>query len=89
MKNRMSDLRNHLFETLEALKDKDAPLDLARAQAVSEVAQTIINSAKVEIEFMKVIDSSAPRSDFFGALPERQLPGEKPIPRVISARGHE
>lgn len=90
MKNRMSDLRNHLFETLEQLKDKDQPLDLARAQAISEVAQTIINSAKVEVEVMKALGSDALRSDFFGSPPEdrRQLTGEKPAPRII-ARGGE
>lgn len=62
MKNKMSDLRNHLFETLEALKDADNPMDIARAKAVSEVAQTIINTAKVEIEFLEatgVIETGA------------------------------
>lgn len=53
MKNKISDLRNHLFETLEALKDQDNPMDLDRARTISDVAQTIINSAKVEVDFMK------------------------------------
>ena len=53
MKNKISDLRNHLFETIEALKDKESPMELARAKAISDVAQTIINTAKVEVEFMK------------------------------------
>ena len=30
-KNKIQDLRDHLFETLEALKDKDEPMDVARA----------------------------------------------------------
>ena len=67
MKNKISDLRNHLFETLEALKDDEKPMDLARAKAISEVAQTIINSAKVEIEFMEV-SGEAESTDFFDAL---------------------
>lgn len=53
MKNKIDDLRNHLFATLEALQDKDAPMDIERAKAVSEVAQVIINSAKVEVDFLK------------------------------------
>ncbi len=53
-KNKIEDLRNHLFETLEALKDKDNPMDIERAKAVAGVAQTIIDSAKVEVEFLKV-----------------------------------
>jgi hypothetical protein len=53
MKNKVEDLRNHLFETLEALKDKDAPMDIEPARAIADVAQTIINSARVEVEFLK------------------------------------
>lgn len=53
MKNGIEDLRNHLFATLEALQDKDEPMDLDRAKTVAEVAQTLINAAKVEVEFAK------------------------------------
>lgn len=51
--NKIDDLRNHLFETLEALKDKDEPMDLDRARAVAEVAKVIVESAKVEVAFLK------------------------------------
>ena len=54
MKNKIEDLRNHLFETLEMLKDGD--IDVERAKAVSGVAQTIINSAKVEIDYLRVTE---------------------------------
>lgn len=54
MKNKMVDLRNHLFAALEGLADKDEPMDLDRAKAISDVAQTIINSAKVEVDAYKV-----------------------------------
>jgi hypothetical protein len=67
VKNKISDLRNHLFETLEALKDDEKPMELARAKAISEVAQTIINSAKVEIEFMEV-SGEMESTEFFDAL---------------------
>lgn len=77
-KNKMSDLRDHLFETLEALKDKDEPMDLERAKAVSLVAQTLINSAKVEIEFMEAIGATT-AGEFFEQEPER--------PRLVSGRG--
>jgi len=68
MKNKMEDLRNHLFATLEALQDKDAPMDLARAKAISEVAQTVINSAKVEVEYLGLLGSKAD-STFLGNKP--------------------
>jgi hypothetical protein len=47
MRNKIDDLRNHLFETLEALKDDEKPMDLDRARAVAEVAKVIVESAKV------------------------------------------
>lgn len=64
MKNKMSDLRNHLFETLEALKDEDKPMDLDRAKVISLVGQTIINSATVEVKAMNAIGAAA-KSEFF------------------------
>ncbi len=68
-KNKISDLRDHLFETIEALKDKDQPMDLARAKAISDVAQTIINVAKVEVDMVKAAGIEAPTSGFFSLLP--------------------
>jgi hypothetical protein len=79
-KNKMADLRDHLFETLEALKDADAPMDLGRAKAISEIAQTIINSAKVEVELIRTIGSEATCTEFFGdwkAGGPRQLAGSR------------
>lgn len=76
MKNKISDLRNHLFETLEALKDKENPMDLDRARAISDVAQTIINSAKVEVDFMKQT----------GAMGTEFIPEEKAPLRLVNER---
>lgn len=59
MKNKIEDLRNHLFVTIESLLDPEKPMELDRAKVVAEVAQTIINSAKVEVDFMKATDSVA------------------------------
>jgi len=46
------------------LKDEDKPMDIERAKAVVNVAQTVINSAKVEVDFLAAIDSSE-SSEFF------------------------
>lgn len=54
MKNKIEDLRDHLFETLEALKDDEKPMEIARAKTIADVAQVIINSAKIENEFLKI-----------------------------------
>lgn len=50
----VSELRSHLFATIRALRDKDAPMDIERAKAVSEVAKTIIDTAKVEVDYLKL-----------------------------------
>jgi hypothetical protein len=52
--NTITALRGHLFDTLRALKDPTNPMDIERAKAVSDVAQTIINSAKVEVDHLKI-----------------------------------
>lgn len=57
--NDINELRKHLFETLQQIRDKENPLDIERAKAVSDVAQTIINSAKVEIDHMKMTGAAS------------------------------
>ena len=82
-RNKINDLRDHLFETLEALKDPDKPMDVNRALAISKVADTIVATAKVEIDLVKAVSASAPGSGFFNLPPEesRELPK---IPRRIA-----
>lgn len=71
----ITDLRRIMFDTLEALKSKDKPLDIERALAIKEVAQVIVNSAKVEIDFLKV--SGGTGSGFIAGHPVSNpaLPG--------------
>lgn len=52
--NDITELRSHLFDALRGLKDKDAPMDIDRARAVSEVAKTLIESAKVECDYLRI-----------------------------------
>lgn len=54
MKNQIEDLRNHLFAALEALSDADKPMEIDRARAIADVGKTIIESAKVEVDYLKV-----------------------------------
>lgn len=50
MANKVDDLREHLFATLRALRD--GSMEIARAKAIAEVAQVVINSAKVEVDYI-------------------------------------
>lgn len=81
-KNKIDDLRNHLFETLEALKDEDKPMDIARAKAIADVARVIVDSAKVEVEFLNAtgnVKSTGfmPEGEAAPARPSRLAAGQK------------
>jgi hypothetical protein len=81
MKNKLSDLYNHLFETLEALKDaKPSALEfeVKRATAVRLTASTLIDAAKLEVDIRKM-NRNSPQSTFFDVPEPKQLPaGEIP-----------
>jgi len=72
MNNKMTDLRNHLFATLEALQDEDKPMDIERAKAIAEVGKVLVDSAKVEVMFIKAMDGDAKSTGFIES--EKELP---------------
>ncbi len=47
-------LRAHLMDTLAALRDRDNPMEPDRARAVAQVAGVLVDTAKVEIDYLKV-----------------------------------
>lgn len=69
MRNKIEDLRNHLFATLEALQDEEKPMDIERAKSIADVAQVIVNSAKIEVDFIRATGRSAGT----GFIPEERL----------------
>lgn len=80
MKNKIEDLRDHLFETIEALKDEEKPIDIARAKAIAQIANVMIESAKVEVSFLQAVGSNegsgfipdAPRKPVIPLIPNRK-----------------
>lgn len=69
-RNGMNDLRDHLFASLERLdNDELTPeqlqAEVEKAQAVSNVANAIIQSAKIEVDFMKTTGMIASNSNLF------------------------
>jgi len=57
-KNKIQDLRDHLFETIELLKDSETNyMTVEKAKAIAGISQVIINTAKLEIDFIKATDS--------------------------------
>lgn len=68
-KNKIDDLRNHLFETLEALRDEENPMELDRARTVADVARVIVESAKVEVDMLKATGGT----NVTGFIPDEDL----------------
>lgn len=87
MKNKIEDLRDHLFATLEALRDEEKPMELDRAQTIANVASVIIDSAKVEVAFIDVTGAKGsgfiPDATRSPALPAPPVPD---LPRLVGKK---
>lgn len=73
MKNKLSDLRDHLFVALENLSDAEGDkLDAAvrKADAVSNVAKVIVESARVEIDYIRHVGGAIESSVFIESKPD-------------------
>lgn len=51
MSKTINDLRETLFETLRAIKD--GSMDLDKARAINEISKTVVDSAKVEVDYLR------------------------------------
>ena len=61
MKNKLSDLNNHLFEELERLNDESLSgeqlqEERERAKTMANIAQTIINNGELALKALKHFD---------------------------------
>lgn len=54
--NTTADLRNHLFEQIARLNDPqaDLQLELEKAKALASIGTVIVNSVKIETDFLRV-----------------------------------
>lgn len=64
-KNKMSDLRDHLFETLEKLRSNNDPeadpsekIDIETASTISAVAGRLVDTYKVEVQAMALLSKA-------------------------------
>jgi len=72
-KNKLGDLRNHLFETLERLKDAEGDAvanEINKAHAISGLAQAIIGSAKLELRAAELLGNGNMPAFFGGEAGE-------------------
>jgi hypothetical protein len=77
----ITDLQRHLMQTLRGLRDGSTTIEQARA--VSDVAQTLVNVAKVEVEYLRV--TGVKRGS--GFLPDSE--DVPPLPNgIVGVRRH-
>ena len=56
-RNKINDIRNHLFEVIEMLKDDEAnSMTIEKAETIAQVAQVIINTGKLETDYIRATD---------------------------------
>lgn len=63
MKNpHVNTLRQQLLSTLSDLRNRESPMDPDRARAIAQVAGVLVDSAKVEVDYLRVTGQS--QADF-------------------------
>lgn len=63
----ITQMREHLMQTLASLRDRDNPMEADRARAIAQVASVLVDTAKVEVDYIKA--TGADRSDFLEPAP--------------------
>ena len=49
----IAQVRQHLLDTLASLRSQDNPMDVDRARAVAQVAGVLVDTARVEVDYIK------------------------------------
>ena len=88
----ITQVRQALLDTLADLRNRETPMDIERAKAVAQVAGVLVDTAKVENEYLKITGQD--RSNFI-EMPSDNMLGipmasgpsaHNPFPTVVSHR---
>ncbi|MBN9293767.1 MAG: hypothetical protein J0G96_07300 [Flavobacteriia bacterium] len=79
-RNKIEDLRDHLFAAIERLSDEDISGDklqeeLKKAKAISELSSAIVDTARAEIEFLEAVGATGSDSQLFKGVTNQNLLG--------------
>jgi hypothetical protein len=66
----IGDLRTTLFDVIEGVRN--GSLDIEKAKAVNELAKTVVETAKVEVDYLRINNGGA--SPFIEAIGNDNLP---------------
>jgi hypothetical protein len=75
MRNKIQDLRNILFEQMERLMDDDADLatETKRAESIAQIASVLVQSAKVEVDFLRMVGAEGSGTGFIPMDNQKQI----------------
>ncbi len=77
----IDELRAELLATLRDLRNRDNPMEPDRAKAVAQVAGVLVDSARVEVEYLRATEGN---SSSFLERPPAIGETPPPLPRVIT-----
>ncbi|WP_353853096.1 hypothetical protein [Dehalobacter restrictus] len=89
MKNKLTDLNNHLFAQLErlgdeSLTDEDLNKEIGRAKAITNIAQQIVNNGNLALNVIKTKEEYFPNAkalpEMFSDVETVELPNDKKVP---------
>lgn len=78
-------VRQSLLDTLADLRNREQPMDIERAKAVAQVASVLVDTAKVENEYLKITGQD--KSNFLETVPRIDGPvAHNPFPTSVKHR---
>lgn len=72
MTTHINELREHLMATLASLRDRDNPMEPDRARAVAQVAGVLVDTARVEVDYIKATGQDV--SNFIDGMKAPETP---------------
>jgi hypothetical protein len=77
----IEDLRRHLFDAIAGVKDGSVSIE--KAKTISELSQVIVNTAKVEVDYVRA--NNGGKSRFIGISEDKGQPASsKALPNGIT-----
>jgi hypothetical protein len=64
----INEIRQSLLDTLKDLRSKEQPMDIERAKAVATVASVLVDTARVENDYLKITGQD--KSNFLESAPD-------------------
>lgn len=80
----IDEVRTELLGTLKDLRNREKPMEPDRARAIAQVASVLVDSARVEVEYLKAINGD--ESEFL--KPKLPAPAAAAQPQLPDDRTH-